>query len=293
MIRSVPWTLPFLLVAGACGSDRGTTPPASSPDGGPISIDGGSRPPRPDPSELVVSQTECESLCAVLAERCGAPPGAADGVCFETCGVGLTRSEVECFQSQDCAALEAFAFGGEPLCGIGFAACGDGVCQSGEHESSCPDDCSTSCTPRCGGAECGPDGCGGSCGSCDGGESCEDGECESPPTPSCTPSCSDRECGSDGCGGTCGSCDSDETCRFGTCGLTCAADGSVGDCSGVSGISCCNPDFSCDAGQRNRCCAFFGHPCETDADCCVVGMSGGVRIGCVPGAGGGRVCDAM
>jgi hypothetical protein len=39
----------------------------------------------------------------------------------------------------------------------------------------------TSCTPACGGKECGPDGCGGGCGGCGAGESCQSGKCHAPP----------------------------------------------------------------------------------------------------------------
>lgn len=39
--------------------------------------------------------------------------------------------------------------------------------------------CGEVCTPSCGGAQCGDDGCGGSCGSCASGEACVDGQCES------------------------------------------------------------------------------------------------------------------
>ena len=38
-----------------------------------------------------------------------------------------------------------------------------------------------SCTPQCGGAQCGDDGCGGSCGNCGAGETCETNACVAPP----------------------------------------------------------------------------------------------------------------
>ncbi|RLB52439.1 MAG: hypothetical protein DRJ42_14905 [Deltaproteobacteria bacterium] len=50
--------------------------------------------------------------------------------------------------------------------------------------------------------------CGGCYNSCDGGEACRSGSCVS----TCTPSCGGAECGDDGCGGSCGGCGSGETC---------------------------------------------------------------------------------
>lgn len=76
------------------------------------------------------------------------------------------------------------------------------------------------CTPQCGGAACGDDGCGGSCGACPQGLSCQAGACQ---PGLCVPSCAGRSCGDDGCGGSCGTCDDGdgcnglETCQAGAC----------------------------------------------------------------------------
>ncbi|MFK8003779.1 MAG: hypothetical protein AB8H86_29725 [Polyangiales bacterium] len=69
------------------------------------------------------------------------------------------------------------------------------------------------CTPFCGSARCGSDGCGGSCGVCAGSLSCVEGTC----VDGCVPSCGARMCGADGCGGDCGRCED---------GTRCTADGS-------------------------------------------------------------------
>ena len=58
--------------------------------------------------------------------------------------------------------------------------CGNGACENGEDECTCPEDCGDPCS----GKECGDDGCGGSCGECQGEQGvCVEGECV------CEPDC--------------------------------------------------------------------------------------------------------
>ena len=71
------------------------------------------------------------------------------------------------------------------------------------------------CTPSCGGALCGDDGCGGTCGHCGTGEVCEAGACVD--DGACEPSCGAATCGDDGCGGSCGVCGTGEACEGGAC----------------------------------------------------------------------------
>ena len=71
------------------------------------------------------------------------------------------------------------------------------------------------CTPVCGGAACGDDGCGGICGHCGSGEVCEAGACVDDGT--CDPVCGANTCGDDGCGGSCGTCGTGEVCDAGDC----------------------------------------------------------------------------
>jgi serine/threonine protein kinase len=118
----------------------------------------------------------------------------------------------------------------------------------GKDEASAP-----VCERRCGGRDCGDDGCGGFCGSCSSGRTCEHGSCRAP-APVCQPACSGRDCGDDGCEGTCGSCRSGWTCEYGSCrpqkpvcqrdcsGKECGDDG----CSGSCGI--CEGDDACEGG---------------------------------------------
>lgn len=101
-----------------------------------------------------------------------------------------------------------------------------------------------SCTPSCGGKECGDDGCGGSCGDCPASHTCN----ISTNLCMCTPSCAGKLCtDDDGCGGTCG-CKSNEECNVetGACecipscdGKECGGDGCGGTCGGCAEDEVC------------------------------------------------------
>ncbi|MCC6620973.1 MAG: VCBS repeat-containing protein [Deltaproteobacteria bacterium] len=75
------------------------------------------------------------------------------------------------------------------------------------------------CTPSCGAARCGDDGCGGSCGACPPAESCVAGQCVS--KLDCVPQCDGKACGDNGCGGICGRCDPGSVCNAGACVANC------------------------------------------------------------------------
>jgi len=103
-------------------------------------------------------------------------------------------------------------------------------------------DASSTCTPKCSGKACGPDGCGGQCGTCPG----ANGTCDVTGKCQCTPFCGGRVCGDDGCSGTCGTCPSQYTCVVnGTCqkdpGSQCgtAVCGSAASCCHCSGQPLC------------------------------------------------------
>ena len=127
------------------------------------------------------------------------------------------------------------------------ASCGDGICESGEAYSSCPQDCT--CTPTCSSSyyvkNCGDDGCGGSCGTCPGGQACSGGFCK------CTPVCTGKQCGSDGCGGSCG------TCLYGKCG-------SNGKCITCLTALDCGTGETCNSSGE---CVQQYQTCQTNSDC--------------------------
>ncbi len=124
------------------------------------------------------------------------------------------------------------------------------------------------CTPSCGGKQCGSDGCGGSCGNCPGGFVCDgNGQCVS----GCPDSCWGKQCGPDGCGGSCGNCAPGFTCTdagqctqecFGSCmGKECGTDGCGASCGA------CNPGLTCtDGGQCVQNCVgdCTGKECGSD-----------------------------
>jgi hypothetical protein len=103
--------------------------------------------------------------CAVLADDCG-------GITWEGCCAGSTLKYCDAGQlvTADCEQM--------PSCGWSsdgnFYDCGTtgAADPAGTFVKNCP-----ACTPKCGGKQCGDDGCGGSCGTCPAGKTCADGQC--------------------------------------------------------------------------------------------------------------------
>ncbi len=151
-------------------------------------------------------------------------------------------------------------------------------------------DCATPCTPSCGGALCGPNGCGGFCGTCDDGEVCTDeqcvnGACESTPIPGCCKTSDDCSggipCAPAYCDqGSCtvvvfpGCCLDDSDCNN---TLACASESCIaGACVPDEAPGCCVTAADCadgDACTNEHCvggqCTFAQRPgcCGTEADC--------------------------
>jgi hypothetical protein len=126
-----------------------------------------------------------------------------------------------------------------------------GTCPSGQ---SCDANgqCQKICTPQCNGKTCGPDGCGGTCGTCPAGQTCDStGKCQT----ICTPNCNGKTCGPDGCGGTCGSCPAGQTC------------GSNGQCT-PSGGTCGHPICSTGGALSAGCDPCATKICAADSFCC-------------------------
>jgi len=123
--------------------------------------------------------------------------------------------------------------------------CGNGVCENGENQTTCPSDCSGG-GPGCGTKECGFDDQGNSCGTCPQGFYCSwEGKCESEEP--CTPDCSGKQCGDDGCGEACGTCPVGLICtETGQCASPYADDdvtsGQDGECYPDCTTKACGPD---------------------------------------------------
>ncbi len=195
------------------------------------------------PTEGAFDTPACTPACE--GKACG-PDG-----CGGECGT--------CGPDQECNA-KGLCYGG-PGCetqwwpGCGGCQCEACVCAMDSYccwsawDDMCVDECMTecggcgSCTPNCGGKECGSDGCGGSCGSCPQGMGCVAGTCQ------CVPSCAGKACGPDGCGGECGKCHFGQECVQGHCkcvpsceGLACGVDGCGNSCG------TCGPGLVCHEG---------------------------------------------
>jgi hypothetical protein len=91
-------------------------------------------------------------------------------------------------------------------------------CGEGQRCELSSDTC-VACTPDCGDARCGDDGCGGSCGACPPAETCVDGACVS--KLDCVPQCDGKSCGDNSCGGLCGRCAPGSVCSNGACLASC------------------------------------------------------------------------
>jgi len=159
--------------------------------------------------------------------------------------------------------------GEEEACRAG-GGCDEGlVCEADLCQPEKPvDDPLEGCTPSCGKAVCGPDGCGGNCGACGGLESCVAGECL------CAPQCTGLQCGDDGCGGICGSCADDLECMAGVCvchpqcdGLECGDNGCGGSCGECEWPAACEegwcyaPD-GCGECPEGTVCGYFEDPAD-------------------------------
>jgi hypothetical protein len=145
---------------------------------------------------------------------------------------------------------------------------GDGECDCGCQFSD-DADCGA-CTPNCSGKNCGDDGCGGSCGTCSGGQVCNSGVCEDPPTGGCDNdnTCDTGEdCGS--CPGDCGACGSGgcdgSHCDYSFCSSSCPGTYGQADCDSnaecVSGLVCgweAAQDFGCDPVDELDACVPIG-----------------------------------
>jgi hypothetical protein len=174
-----------------------------------------------------------------------------------------------------CAGSSDPAPGGDGEACDAEAGCQEGlVCQElvCQVKAEVPDPLAA-CTPECGQAVCGPDGCGGSCGECGGLQACQAGACV------CQPQCTGRSCGDDGCGGSCGDCDGGLNCLGGVCictpdctDLACGDDGCGGSCgSCVWPEACfdgvCDCENGCEPPECGDCpegteCGYFADPAD-------------------------------
>ena len=127
------------------------------------------------------------------------------------------------------------------------------------------------CTPSCGGRECGDDGCGGACGSCASGLSCgTDGTCACAGT-ACGGACVDLSSDPDHCGACDTVCGATEVCSSSACSDACTA-----------GLMAC--DRACvNTATDNLNCGGCGNACGDEERC----ASGVCESGATPDGGCG------
>ncbi|MFO0751160.1 MAG: hypothetical protein U1F43_36630 [Myxococcota bacterium] len=165
------------------------------------------------------TQTCTNGIC----EENTSPDCCADMECGTDCGVscGTCSGNTHCVEG---TCEQNTTTGCTPAC-TGNTHCVDGTCED-----------NTSCTPQCGGRQCGDDGCGSTCGTCGLNKTCQNGICVNNQT--C--SCNGAECGEDNCGNSCGTCSQTQTCQAGQC----VDNGGGGDaCTDI--IDCVFADTGC------------------------------------------------
>ncbi len=247
----------------------------------------------------------CPGDCVVCGDRvCGF--GELQ-TCPQDCGICIP-SERQClgrtlrvcnangtaFDDFECAAFDQVCAAGncvEPN------VCGNGACEIGEDESSCPDDCAVICGDgQCTGGEtftsCSPD-CEPTCGD----DSCQGTEVRATCPDDCLETCGNNVCDPaedrDNCPRDCGYC-GDGTCDDGfesgsatppANQVTCLADCVVSGCE-VDGD--CNDGISCTPGKcTNKVCSY-----STDDALCPFGEKCIKFNGCCPDADGDGFADA-
>ena len=162
-----------------------------------------------DNFECQAGKCVCVPICESQGKECG------DDGCNAKCG--------------QCQGINVVCK--EGICDCAGDACGESCCGTNQ---VCTDalEC---CTPKCEGANCGPDQCGSLCGTCTGQNViCHEGQCACQgfwcgstcclPEQTCLgndtcclPQCDGKDCGDDACQGVCGNCTAGGICIGGKC----------------------------------------------------------------------------
>jgi hypothetical protein len=156
--------------------------------------------------------------------------------------------------------------------------CQSGCCVNPGDVPHCSGVDGGTCTPQCGGKQCGSDGCTGTCGTCSAGKSCSNGSCLAGP-PACPSACPTGEncpvstgvCSCGAAGQACSAADQTfyryglqcvarsgggDTCapRCGTCPTGTACNSSLGvcDCVDSAGTNLCTGGLYCGSGECGK-----------------------------------------
>lgn len=268
-----------------CGGSCGTCDPLDTCD----VIDGLCQPCKPKCAGKVCGDNGCAGTCG----ECPQGKVCDDGLCVAPKCPGYPWDTAA---GDDCCRLDDPCSQGD-----------DGLCQCEGKCSWDSLDCIT-CIPKCGGKECGLDGCGGTCGACAGDQVCVSQQCISPvcpgysgtepccktddpcgwggdavcdcggtcpwdsgDCPNCVSICSFAECGPDGCGASCGTCSPEFECVGGEC--------KPGPCPGYEGNDpCCKVDDPCNQIFDFKC--QCGFECSWDVPDCTLACES--EEGCQP-----------
>ncbi|MSP92085.1 MAG: hypothetical protein EXR79_09845 [Myxococcales bacterium] len=252
-----------------------------------------------------------DHICVASESHSSCPGDCKDG--GASCGNGQCEpGETPANCNQDCKT--PLTSGCKGLCGKQSQENGkqcfcDDLCTEQVPPDCCSDKatlCPSTCTKKCSGKVCGPDGCGGECAPCGDGAKCKtDGTaCETvstcgnkvcdagedtatcPGDCPCVKTCDGKVCGSDGCGGLCAKCATGANCNTGgtqcvpkTCGNKICDTGETatncaGDCKATCTPACagkkCGPDGcggSCGPCQSGQTCKTDGTACTCTKQC--------------------------
>lgn len=206
----------FVFFCFGCGDDSDKSPTVNGNSNSTVSngnTNGGTAP--------VVPTATCESRCAVLGTRCGAPNDQVAGQCSIICSAGLTDEQLSCLEGQSCEVLAGNESG---VCGIGeetpaAAACSGYPKCEGNSVATCDDSSGIKVT---------------STQACSSMSTCRSGACEAN---ACIQT---NRTGCNPLNNPSGCCDSNATCYTGEKTICCVPNGKV--CQKTA--DCCGADNS-------------------------------------------------
>ena len=269
-----------------CGNSCGTCPEGESCQAGQCEVVCGDGQCAAGEEDQCNCPGDCMGGCAGCCQGAVCKAGTLNGDCGKSGVACAACSDGKTCQSQACAYKcgdTVCAPAGNETCVSCPVDCGaccpNGLCDNGETQCTCPEDCKSGCV-CCDGeqcvdvatdAQCGKDA--GACAACMGQDKCVDGACVV-----CQPACGGKVCGPDGCGAICGTCPAGKSCDGGQCVVKCG-DGQCG-----AGEDKCNCPADC-PGSCAGCCA--GTECKAGTLNSECGKNGVACAACT----GGKTCQ--
>lgn len=232
----------------------------------------------------------CSRLGACVAGDC--TPDCSGRMCGDDgCGglCGVCTDEASFCNAGSCSA-ECVAHCGDNVCGGDGCGGSCGSCESGEHCVAGTCDAlpmSDSCQGNCGGLAASGCSCEARCAT--GGEGCC---LDAPLACDCFPRCGGKQCGDDGCGGSCGDCGANQVCSGARMCVTdmCTVDrcSGHGACDSETGACACSSGY--DGAACGQCASTHaGYPNCVPSLCDVFSCNG---HGACEGTTGACTCDS-